>query len=66
MKDINLHSDNGSPMKSASFLGTLQWLGIIPSFSRLACNNDNPYSESMFKTIKYSISYPKVFLYPNP
>jgi len=61
LKNIHLHSDNGSPMKGATFLSTLQWLGIIPSFSRPSCSNDNPYSESLFKTIKYKISYPKQF-----
>lgn len=61
LKNIHLHSDNGSPMKGATFLSTLQWLGIIPSFSRPSCSNDNPYSESLFKTIKYRISYPKQF-----
>jgi transposase InsO family protein len=29
-----LHSDNGSPMKGASMLATLQALGVMPSFSR--------------------------------
>ena len=29
-----LHSDNGSPMKGATMLATLQWLGVVPSFSR--------------------------------
>lgn len=61
LKDIHLHSDNGSPMKGATFLATLQWLGIIPSFSRPSCSNDNPYSESLFKTIKYKINFPKSF-----
>ncbi|MCU7889359.1 MAG: DDE-type integrase/transposase/recombinase, partial [Candidatus Thiodiazotropha sp. (ex Lucinoma aequizonata)] len=29
-----LHSDNGSPMKGATMLATLQRLGVVPSFSR--------------------------------
>lgn len=58
---IYLHSDNGSPMKGATFLATLQWLGVIPSFSRPSCSNDNAYSESLFKTIKYRPSFPKAF-----
>ena len=61
IRGIHLHSDNGSPMKGATFLSTLHWLGVIPSFSRPACSNDNPYSESLFKTIKYRVSYPKNF-----
>lgn len=61
LRGIYLHSDNGSPMKGATFLSTLQWLGIIPSFSRPSCSNDNPFSESLFKTLKYKINYPKTF-----
>ncbi len=39
-------------------LATLQALGIMPSFSRPAVSNDNPYSESIFKTLKYRPEYP--------
>ena len=53
-----LHSDNGGPMKGATMLATLQWLGIIPSFSRPSVSNDNPYSEALFKTLKYRPGYP--------
>ena len=53
-----LHSDNGGPMKGATMLATLQRLGIIPSFSRPKVSDDNPYSESLFKTLKYSPKYP--------
>jgi putative transposase len=55
---ISLHSDNGSPMKGATMLSTLQRLGVIPSFSRPRVSNDNPYSESLFKTLKYCPQYP--------
>jgi len=55
---LYLHSDNGSPMKGATMLATLQRLGVIPSFSRPSVSNDNPYSESLFKTLKYRPSYP--------
>ena len=55
---VTLHSDNGSPMKGASMLSTLQSLGVMPSFSRPAVSNDNPYSESLFKTLKYRPDYP--------
>jgi transposase len=50
---VTLHSDNGSPMKGATMLATLQQLGVIPSFSRPSVSNDNPYSESLFRTLKY-------------
>lgn len=54
-----LHADNGSPMKGATMLATLQRLGIVPSFSRPAISDDNPYSESLFRTLKYTPAYPK-------
>lgn len=57
-----LHSDNGSPMKGATMLETLYALGITPSNSRPRVSNDNPYSESIFKTLKYRPNYqPKGF-----
>ncbi len=37
-----LHSDNGSPMKGATMLGTLQRLGVTPSFSRPSVNMTTP------------------------
>ncbi|WP_292436278.1 IS3 family transposase [Methylobacter sp.] len=49
-----LHSDNGSPMKGATLLSTLQKLGVAPSRSRPGVSNDNPYSEALFKTLKYA------------
>ncbi len=55
---VTLHSDNGSPMKGATFLTTLQKLGVMPSFSRPSVSDDNPYSESLFKTLKYTPMYP--------
>jgi len=56
---VILHSDNGSPMKGATMLATLQELGVVPSFSRPAVSNDNPYSESLFRTLKYRPEYPE-------
>lgn len=53
-----LHSDNGGAMKGATMLATLQRLGVIPSFSRPRVSDDNPYSESLFKTLKYCPEYP--------
>ncbi len=57
-QSLVLHSDNGSPMKGATMLATLQWLGVVPSFSRPSVSNDNPYSESLFGTMKYTPTYP--------
>jgi putative transposase len=56
---VILHSDNGSPMKGATLLATLQKLGVDTSFSRPAVSNDNPFSEAIFKTLKYSVEYPR-------
>lgn len=57
-KQLVLHSDNGSPMKGATMLATLQRLGIVPSFSRPSVSDDNPYSESLFRTLKYVPTFP--------
>lgn len=60
LKDqVILHSDNGSPMKGATMLATLQELGVMPSLSRPSVSNDNPYSESLFRTLKYRPEYPE-------
>ncbi len=56
---VTLHSDNGSPMKGATMLATLQQLGVVPSFSRPSVSNDNPYSEALFRTLKYRPEYPE-------
>lgn len=53
-----LHSDNGGPMKGATMLATLQELGVSHSFSRPSVSNDNPFSESLFRTTKYRPEYP--------
>jgi transposase InsO family protein len=57
-QSLVLHSDNGSPMKGATMLATLERLGVMPSFSRPSVSNDNPYSESLFKTLKYHPGLP--------
>lgn len=54
-----IHSDNGGPMKGATMLATLQKLGVLPSFSRPRVSDDNAFSESLFKTIKYNSRYPR-------
>ena len=55
---LGLHSDNGGPMKGATMLAALQRLGVVPSFSRPSVSDDNPYSESLFRTLKYTPAYP--------
>lgn len=56
--DLVLHADNGAPMKGATFKATMERLGIIPSFSRPRVSDDNPYSEALFRTLKYRPEYP--------
>lgn len=58
-RPVVLHSDNGSPMKGATFQATMERLGLIKSYSRPRVSNDNPYSEALFKTLKYCPRYPK-------
>jgi transposase InsO family protein len=53
-----LHSDNGGPMKGGTMLATLQRLGVVPSFSRPGVSDDNPYSEALFRTLKYRPGFP--------
>lgn len=57
-RPLVLHSDNGSPMKGATMLATLENLGVAASFSRPRVSNDNPYAESLFRTCKYRPDYP--------
>ncbi len=58
---LTLHSDNGGAMKGATMLATMQRLGVIPSFSRPRVSDDNPFSEALFKTVKYHHTYPGLF-----
>src|SRR3546814_9148361 len=53
-----LHSDNGAPMKSVTLLSKIYDLGITPSRGRPRVSNDNPYSESLFRTLKYCPQWP--------
>lgn len=57
-EQLTLHSDNGTPMKGATMLAMLQTLGVISSFSRPSVSDDNPFSESLFKTLKYHPTFP--------
>lgn len=53
-----IHSDNGGPMKGSTMAATLDRLGVIKTFNRPSVSNDNSYSESLFKTLKYSLRNP--------
>lgn len=61
---IILHSDRGAPMKSHSLAQLLATLDVDPSFSRPHVSDDNPYSESFFKTAKYHPGFPSKFAGP--
>lgn len=53
-----LHSDNGSPMKSMTMQSKMVDLGVASSRSRPRVSNDNAYSESLFRTVKYHPRWP--------
>jgi len=57
-KDVVLHSDNGSPMKCLTMQAKMMDMGVIGSRSRPGVSNDNPYSESLFRTVKYCHRWP--------
>jgi putative transposase len=57
-RGLVLHSDNGAPMRGSTMISTLQWLGVVPSFSRPHVSDDNPYSEALFRTLKHTPAYP--------
>jgi putative transposase len=59
-RGLVLHSDNGKPMRASTLIATLQWLGVVPSFSRPHVSDDNPYSESLFRTLKHTPAYPRL------
>lgn len=54
-----VHQDNGAPMKGATFKATMDRLGITPSFSRPHVSDDNPFSEALYRTMKYRPCYPR-------
>jgi putative transposase len=58
---LTLHSDRGSPMTAKPVAFLLADLGVTKSFSRPHVSNDNPYSESQFRTMKYRPEFPDRF-----
>jgi putative transposase len=56
-----IHSDRGPSMTSHSVANLLGSLGVTKSLSRPHVSNDNPYSESHFKTMKYQPEFPDRF-----
>lgn len=56
---VVLHADNGSAMKGFTMVMKLTALGVLPSFSRPHVSDDNPFSEALFRTMKYRPWYPR-------
>lgn len=58
---LTLHADRGTAMTSLAVGQLLANLGVVRTHSRPQVSNDNPYSESQFKTMKYRPEFPKRF-----
>jgi putative transposase len=58
---LTIHSDRGSSMRSKAVALLLADLGVTKSHSRPNVSDDNPYSESQFKTLKYRPDFPERF-----
>jgi putative transposase len=58
---LSIHADRGSPMTAKPVAFLLADLGVTKSHSRPHCSNDNPYSESQFRTMKYRPEFPDRF-----
>lgn len=61
-KQLTIHADNGSSMTSKTVGMLLSDLGVTKTHSRPHVSNDNPYSESAFKTLKYRPDFPERFM----
>jgi len=58
---LTLHADRGGPMKARATALLLADLGVTRSHNRPHTSNDNPFSESHFKTLKYQPRFPQRF-----
>lgn len=56
-----LHADNSNPMKGITLMALLRELNVEVSHNRPRVSNDNPFIESLFKTLKYRVNYPLRF-----
>ena len=59
--ELTIHADRGGSMRSKSLALLLADLGVTKTHSRPHVSNDNPYSESQFKTMKYCPQFPERF-----
>ena len=55
---LGVHSDNGPAMKGKTLLAKCREIGVTNSFSRPHTSDDNPFSEALFRTMKYRPEYP--------
>lgn len=60
-RQLTIHADRGTAMKSKPVAFLLADLGITKTHSRPHTSNDNPYSEAQFKTLKYRPDFPDHF-----
>ena len=60
-KTLTVHADRGAAMTSKAVAFLLAELGVTKTHSRPHVSNDNPYSESQFKTMKYRPEFPERF-----
>jgi len=60
-EQLTIHADRGASMRSKTVALLLSDLGVVKSHSRPHVSNDNPFSESQFKTMKYCPQFPKRF-----
>ena len=58
---LTVHADRGSPMVAKPVAFLLADLGVTKSYSRPHTSNDNPFSESQFRTLKYRPDFPERF-----
>ncbi len=58
---LTIHADRGSPMVAKPVAFLLADLGVTKSHSRPQTSNDNPFSESQFRTLKYRPEFPERF-----
>lgn len=56
-----VHADNGASMRSHKLIELLEQNNVVTSYSRPRVSDDNPFSESLFKTIKYDLECPLSF-----
>jgi putative transposase len=58
---LTIHADRGSPMTAKPVVFLLADLGVTKSHGRPHVSNDNPFSESQFRTLKYRPEFPERF-----